>query len=136
MEIQMRLTLSLLCGIALAPQPSWADTTGWGALLYRQYCATCHGLDARGGGPMTAVLTIAAPDLTALSARNGGTFPMLDVVGVIDGRAELLGHGGPMPVFGALLGGESAVLDGPDGTVVETSADIVALAEWLKTIQK
>jgi hypothetical protein len=40
------------------------------------------------------------PDLAGMAKRNGGVFPMLDVIRAIDGRAVVRGHGSPMPVFG------------------------------------
>ena len=50
-----------------------------GAELFRDWCATCHGADARGGGPMHPVLAVAAPDLTCLAAGRSG-LPHADVV--------------------------------------------------------
>lgn len=85
---------------------------------------------------MAPVLTMPMPDLTSLRLGNDGRFPLVRVISVIDGRHQLRGHGGPMPVFGPALGGDSVILDGPDGTVIETSADIVALAAWLQVIQQ
>ena len=35
------------------------------------YCASCHGLDARGNGPAAFVLKTTPPDLTALAKRHG-----------------------------------------------------------------
>ena len=38
-------------------------------------CASCHGFDAKGTGEMADALFKMPPDLTTLSARNGGVFP-------------------------------------------------------------
>lgn len=35
-----------------------AQDTETGAELYQHYCATCHGIDATGHGPMAGVLVI------------------------------------------------------------------------------
>ena len=46
-----------------------------GEVLYRQFCANCHGLDAKGDGPMAAALKVHPADLTQLSKKNMGKFP-------------------------------------------------------------
>ncbi|MDJ0631516.1 MAG: c-type cytochrome [Rhodobacter sp.] len=122
------LTLTL-AGPALAEDPAPGEE------LYLSRCGACHGVAARGDGPMAALLTIPVPDLTQLAVRNGGMFPRADVVRAIDGRLSLVGHGGPMPVFGRLLGGGSAVIDGPDGSVIQTKGDVVAIARHIEELQ-
>jgi mono/diheme cytochrome c family protein len=74
-----------------------------GAGIYRNYCAACHGPDARGDGPLSAVLKQGVPDLTKLSQRNGGVFPGIHVRNTIMfGSDELLpAHGSrEMPIWG------------------------------------
>ncbi|MEX5727255.1 mono/diheme cytochrome c family protein [Rhodovulum iodosum] len=107
-----------------------------GVTLFRQNCATCHGLDARGNGPMAGVLSVAVPDLTGLAAAAGGAFPMAEVVAVIDGRRAFPAHGGPMPIFGFTLSGEMVVLTPPAGGEIATSQEIAALAQWLESVQE
>ena len=130
----MRLSVIALAA-ALLPLPAAAQE-GAGGQLFRQNCAICHGLEARGDGPMNGILTIPIPDLRQLSARNGGSFPMLYVVATIDGRDMTRAHAGLMPVFGFSMGGGSVALDGENGAVLETRGDIVAIARWLETIQE
>jgi len=50
-----------------------------GASIFGNYCAACHGLDGRGNGPVSKALKHEVPDLTRLSLRNHGTFPVLYV---------------------------------------------------------
>jgi len=123
--------------VLLAATPLAADEIETGRELYLSRCASCHGPLALGDGPMAAMLIIPVPDLTGLRARNDGVFPRVEVVRTIDGRAPLAGHGGggPMPVFGPILGGGSAVLDGSDGLMIETRGDVVSIARYLETIQ-
>ena len=65
-----------------------------GPTLYRTYCATCHGTDATGNGPMAGALRVAPPDLTRIAERNGGSFPMVRVQRIIAGEEALTsGHG-------------------------------------------
>ena len=122
-----------LLGLAAAASAQDADE---GKVLFMDHCATCHGTSARGDGPMAAVLSVEPPDLTELADRNSGAFPTDYVVRRVDGREEVLAHGGPMPVFGMILEGESGVVDAPDGSPIFTTAAIVDLTEWLRTIQK
>ncbi len=130
-----RLSAVALAMILAAGAASAQDAES-GAVLFQDHCATCHGTAAEGNGPMTAVLSIAPPDLTVLAEANGGTFPLERVVRRVDGREEVLAHGGPMPVFGMILGGESGMVDAFDGTPVFTTRAVVDIAAWLQTVQK
>ncbi|MAQ83130.1 MAG: cytochrome C [Maritimibacter sp.] len=127
------LSLSLSAGAAMAQDASGDIQTG--EALFQSYCAGCHGVEAKGEGPLAPLLAVPVADLTGLAARNGGEFPLIRVVELIDGRQLLQGHGGPMPVFGPMLGGGAAVLDGPDGSVVQTRGDVVRIAEYLAALQ-
>lgn len=107
-----------------------------GHALFLNHCAACHGESARGDGPLAPLLNVPVADLTRIAARRGGEFPLVEVVRIIDGRAELRGHGGPMLVYGQILGGGSAVLDTPEDGVLQTRGDILDIALWLKSIQE
>ena len=125
----------LLIAIAFLAGPAGAQDVERGAELFAGNCAACHGASAEGNGPMAAVLEVAPPDLTALAAAEGGEFPMERVVRSIDGRTMILSHGGPMPLFGSILGGEAAVIDSADGTPVITKAAVLDIAAWLAARQ-
>ena len=56
--------------------PVQADDVDAGRDLYQNHCATCHGIEATGQGPMRPVLTVQPVDLTRLSVNNGGDFPL------------------------------------------------------------
>jgi mono/diheme cytochrome c family protein len=76
-----------------------------GARLFRAACASCHGVDARGSGPVAPHLREPVPDLTSLAARHGGRFPRQYVLDVIVGRQELPAHGTrDMPVWSERFG--------------------------------
>ena len=51
------------------------DFVPTGKVMFKQYCAACHGLDAKGHGPARSALKVPAADLTTLAKRNGGEFP-------------------------------------------------------------
>jgi mono/diheme cytochrome c family protein len=102
-----------------------------GRAVFATYCATCHGTDARGGGPMAAELRRDVPDLTQFAVRNGGMFPSVRVARIIDGR-EVRAHGSTeMPVWG------DAFRRTPGGSTPEAVADrIAALTAYLESIQQ
>lgn len=75
-----------------------------GAYEFYRLCAVCHGEGARGDGPMSRMLKRPPPDLTVLAKNNGGHFPFLRVLAMIDGRELVEVHGSrEMPVWGKLL---------------------------------
>ena len=121
--------------IAVTVRAAAADTAA-GQSTYLDHCATCHGTDARGEGPMAPVLNPPPPDLTGLAAANGGVFPMGRVLRWVDGRREVLSHGGPMPIFGLLLDGPSKAVLAADGTEIITSEALADVAAWLATVQR
>ena len=63
-----------------------------GEAAYNQYCAPCHGNDGLGNGRLTFSLSKPVPDLTQLSARNGGVFPRERLTKVVDGREQVAAH--------------------------------------------
>ncbi|MEM9550668.1 MAG: cytochrome c [Pseudomonadota bacterium] len=132
----MRTTL-IACLISSLAAPLQAQDAVIGAETYRHYCATCHGIDARGRGPMSPSLVLQPPDLTGLTARNGGVFPMARVVTRIDGRDPLTSHGSPMPVWGPYFEGDASVpLKAETGQPILTSAPIADLVAYLQRLQK
>ncbi len=76
-----------------------------GPALYKAYCATCHGTDGKGIGPMTEWLKIKTPDLRRISIRGGGKFPLARVQRIISGEENITaGHGTrEMPVWGPIF---------------------------------
>jgi len=72
--------------------------------LFRAHCAACHGLDAKGGGPMAASLKTKPANLTALAKNNGGKFPSTRVSRTIMGDDILASHGSrEMPIWGPIF---------------------------------
>jgi mono/diheme cytochrome c family protein len=73
-----------------------------GGEIFKSYCATCHGTDAKGNGPMAAVLKVPPPDLTTLSRRNNGRFPADHVATVLKNGVDVPAHGtAEMPIWGS-----------------------------------
>ena len=96
-------TSMLLRGQKVEPAPSLEPVDG--AALYQAHCAVCHGLRARGGGPLAKSLRVAPPDLTRIAVRNGSSFPLGRVRKIIAGEIAIpAGHGTrEMPVWGPVF---------------------------------
>lgn len=105
--------------------------------LFHAYCASCHGTDAKGGGPMAASLKVAPADLTRISARNSGAFPKMRIERIISGEEQpASGHGSSaMPVWGPIF---SQVSTSPQvaGDVDLGRVRIDNLALYLMSIQQ
>jgi mono/diheme cytochrome c family protein len=102
-----------------------------GSYVFRAYCASCHGPEGRGDGPLAEDLRYRPANLTLIAKRNGGEFPTELVVRIVDGRKRVRGHGGPdMPVWGDAFRNVDAGFD-------EAAAQekIRAVVDHLKTIQ-
>ena len=76
-----------------------------GAQIYREHCASCHGIDGRGHGPAASALKHPVPDLTSISQKNEGNFPYQGVRNVIEGIQPLSrAHGSrEMPIWGPIF---------------------------------
>ena len=75
-----------------------------GGQIFKQYCAACHGVDAKGHGPVRRALKISAPDLTTLAKRHGGKFPDEYVKGILGFAPGVPSHGSAaMPMWGPLF---------------------------------
>lgn len=128
---------ALLSGATAAAQELAAPgDAAEGRALFDRYCATCHGLSARGDGPMASVLLIQPTDLTALSRTNDGAFPLARVVRRIDGRDPLVSHGSPMPLFGDFFEGRGIALRQANGQPILTSQPAIDLVAYIEGLQR
>lgn len=133
--MQIRPTLAAAV-LAFAAAAAFAAPDAVGEAEYMSACASCHGEGGRGDGPLAELMTVDLPDLTRISARNDGVFPMLTVIHVIDGRSGLRGHGYPMPVWGGRMASEVGDSHGPFGAEVVVRGRILSLAYYLESIQE
>ncbi len=130
----MRL-IPLVAALGLAG-PAVAQDALQGEAIFVFYCATCHGTDAAGGGPMSPSLVVPPADLTTLAARNGDVFPTARVVMRIDGRDPLISHGSMMPVYGDFFAGTDVATKAETGQPIMTSQPIVDLLAYLEGLQQ
>jgi len=106
------------CGVLLVGSLAVAQSSGkkkanetplissiQGPALSMAYCASCHGTDLKGDGPMAKSLKVKPADLTRIAARNGGTFPLMRIERIISGEDQPpSGHGtSKMPVWGPIF---------------------------------
>jgi mono/diheme cytochrome c family protein len=75
-----------------------------GVEMFKNYCAVCHGKDAKGDGPAAPDLKVQPPDLTTLAKRHDGKFPDSYVATVLRNGPKAPAHGtAEMPVWGPLF---------------------------------
>jgi mono/diheme cytochrome c family protein len=108
-----------------------------GEEFYRTACAQCHGMDAKGGGPLAQVLTVKPTDLTTMSRRAGGQFPFYEAFKMIEGRTEVGAHGTrEMPAWGAILEVESRGFQSPQVASTYAYGRISELLVYLESVQQ
>ena len=117
------------------------DQVKMGSADYQNFCAACHGKDARGNGPVAMELKIAPPSLRKLAARRNGVFDVNEIVKIIDGRDMPRAHGTPeMPIWGSLFRFVAELSGILQSDIEDSEKDaqnhIVAIAKYLETIQE
>jgi len=106
----------------------------WGAELFSENCASCHGASGKGDGPKREGLKAAPADLTTIALRNGGKLPVVTIREVVDGRKQVKGHGSrEMPVWGDEFGRARKQGEGRERAARSRSR---ALVSYLETIQE
>jgi mono/diheme cytochrome c family protein len=130
------LSAMLLIGCVASAGPAVDETqfpltyVPSGEQMYKQYCAACHGADAKGYGPLAPFLKTSPSDLTTLAKRHGGKFPYDYVSSVLKSGPGVPAHGSPdMPTWGPLF----RYLDKQHERVVQQR--IKNLCDYLASVQ-
>ncbi len=90
-----------------------------GKKLFANYCASCHGVDGKGNGPVASSLKKPLPDLTKI--QKGVKFPTDEVRKKVSGDVLSPVHGKKdMPVWGMIF----------------SQTDITNLVKYLESIQR
>ena len=106
-----------------------------GRAIYADKCAVCHGATGKGDGALAATLDTRPADLTRIAARRDGVWPMLEVMGIIDGYSKRYLPGSEMPIYDEFLEGDLVSFDTGNGLQQRTPAGLLAIAQYLETIQ-
>lgn len=127
--------------LAMAVAPSvlaQAKPSGdFGKREFEANCASCHGANGKGNGPLVEWLRKSPPDLTMLAKANGGVFPMARLYDVIDG-ANVPSHGTrDMPIWGRDYKIQAAehFMDVPYDPEAYTRVRILSLLEYINRLQ-
>ncbi len=130
------------CGPAAPDRPAGPDATveaveydpiEQGRIHYMRYCASCHGEDGRGGGPVAEALKDPPTDITRFRIEEDGTFRVDDLIEIIRGVKDVRAHGTrEMPVWGNIWGDSELQSATPDQ--IETR--INELVEYMRSIQE
>ena len=128
------LTLLPMCALAFTMSaqtiksvPPNPTSPASGEQMFNEYCAVCHGKDAKGDGPAATALKKAPADLTALTRRNQGKFPEAKVYNIIKGDAGVAAHGSrEMPIWGDVF---SSMSPGNTGQVQMRIANLTHFVE-------
>ena len=107
MHVIFWVGLSLMVAAAQNGQPETTSIRPLeGETIFKDFCASCHGHDARGKGPVSGSLKQEVPDLTRLSQRNSGKFPAAQVrkTLMVGGDKPQPAHGSrTMPIWGPIF---------------------------------
>lgn len=128
----MVLGLALCSSAVLAQQK-----VDFGKREFEANCASCHGMDGKGKGPIVELLRRSPPDLTQLAKNNQGVLPMNRLYEVIEG-ANVPAHGGrDMPVWGRdyRIKDAERMMEAPYDAEAMVRARILALLEYLNRLQ-
>ena len=134
---------SVICasaiGLSLAlPQVAAAQSIEFGKTLFTQNCASCHGAEGAGDGPVAVYIEPKPSDLGMLASANGGVFPFGDVWASIAEGSQSAHGTSMMPVWGDLFMEEALpkqVHPGISGKDI-VEARMLALTYYLQSIQK
>lgn len=114
-------------GDVMASQP--ADKLARGRQLFYKYCASCHGMDGKGGGPVAASLKTMTPDLTTIELREG-KFDQVRIQNIISGERDIAAHGTKeMPVWGFVFRYKT-------GSQSIATLNVYAIADYIKAFQR
>ncbi len=127
--------LSIITPRLVVAENTSAQLVKSGKEEFHRYCVSCHGVDARGNGPASGALKASPADLTEIvKRRGGGEFPVEEISGKIDGRANLPAHGTrEMPIWGRNF--SEKLGDRSLGEELATGK-VTVLIEYLKSIQR
>jgi mono/diheme cytochrome c family protein len=106
MKLKVAASILSLAAIVSASRPALSanDEVAEGHRYFIQYCASCHGQDGLGDGPVAKSLLRQPANLRTLGDKYGMPLPAHRIAELIDGRDTIRAHGTrDMPVWGERL---------------------------------
>ena len=106
MKLKVAASILSLAAIVSASRPALSanDEVAEGHRYFIQYCASCHGQDGLGDGPVAKSLLRQPGNLRTLGDKYGMPLPAHRIAELIDGRDTIRAHGTrDMPVWGERL---------------------------------
>ncbi len=139
MPMSTRIKLTTFALVVFAASPAFGQTIKTvppnptspvsGKDMFNEYCAVCHGRDAKGGGPAAMALKKKPADLTQLAVHNKGKFPDIRVARYIEGDDQLDAHGtSDMPMWGGVF---KSMAGGSDTARMR----VANLTDYIKSLQ-
>jgi mono/diheme cytochrome c family protein len=109
-----------------------------GERMYKQFCAACHGSNAKGHGPAASSLKVPPSDLTTLAKRHKGKVPYTYVSSVLHFGPGVSAHGSSaMPTWGPIFERLDDDSQGPSPVAREIAVRdrIQNLCDYLASLQ-
>lgn len=111
------------------------DAQSAGELLFKDNCASCHGVTGQGDGPLSVGLGTAPADLTQIAARRDGVWPMLEVMSILDGYLKATNPREDMPIIEDLLDNDMVEFDTGNGLTTLVPLKLIEVVNYLETLQ-
>lgn len=128
-----RIVTGIFLAFVIGAAGAADDAKLTGQDLYLKFCASCHGANARGDGPIAASLKKPPADLTLIASRYG-QFPGKRIEEIVDGRVAVDAHGpSSMPVWGEVF---TRAQSPTPQTEKESRDTIHKIVEYLRTQQR
>ena len=125
--VKWLIITNLTAGFAAAAQ---AEDFDIGKSEFQSSCASCHGTDAKGKGPISDQLKIPPSDLTMLAKNNNGVFPTNAVYETIYGLKTIPAHGTrEMPIWGERF---NPIMNSPH--IVDPTYDVLDASRELRQV--
>ncbi|MEO9633174.1 MAG: c-type cytochrome [Sulfitobacter sp.] len=134
----LKTSLALLAAfgtvLAACSAPSMPEAPD-GAKFYVENCVACHGMSAKGDGPLASTLDAAPTDLTLLARENGGMFPRARALSYVYGHPEQRELARDMPQFGGSMAHDTVPVE-INGILTPTPRELAGLLVYLESIQR
>lgn len=120
--------------VAACTAPSMPEAPD-GAKFYVENCVACHGMSAKGDGPLASTLDTAPTDLTLLARKNGGSFPRARALSYVYGHPEQRELARDMPQFGGAMAHDTVPVE-INGILTPTPRELAGLLIYLESVQR